>query len=179
MDREAWHTAVHGVTKELDRIEQLNWTELMNLWKFIIHYILWVFEHLHTKSFRIPKEKKSKLELRPGWRLFISEGVELECKKFSCDFWKKKKKSKDKRKEKRGHLTKSYFKARNNTYLDSCLALYSSLTWLGNGHCKLVPTVNGMKYIENHRQQCKRSFLKTLFKKKKQNTTLFPLPLAT
>ena len=92
MDREAWHTAVHGATNS--RTELSNWTELMNLWKFIIHYILWVFENLHTKSFRIPKEKKSKLELRPGWRLLISEGVELECKKFSCDFWKKKSKEK-------------------------------------------------------------------------------------
>jgi len=53
MDREAWRAAVHGVTKS--RIELSNWTELMNLWKFIIHYILWVFENLHTKLFRIPK----------------------------------------------------------------------------------------------------------------------------
>ena len=29
MDREAWHAAVHGVTK-LDMIEQLNWTDLNN-----------------------------------------------------------------------------------------------------------------------------------------------------
>ena len=27
MDREAWHAAVHGVQKESDRTEQLNWTE--------------------------------------------------------------------------------------------------------------------------------------------------------
>ena len=28
MDREAWHAAIHGVAKELDMTEQLNWTEL-------------------------------------------------------------------------------------------------------------------------------------------------------
>ena len=27
MVREAWHAAVHGVNKELDMTEQLNWTE--------------------------------------------------------------------------------------------------------------------------------------------------------
>ena len=27
MDREAWHVAIHGVNKELDTTEQLNWTE--------------------------------------------------------------------------------------------------------------------------------------------------------
>ena len=28
MDREAWHAAVHGVTKKLDTGERLDWTEL-------------------------------------------------------------------------------------------------------------------------------------------------------
>ena len=28
MDREAWHAAIHGVTKKLDTTERLNWTEL-------------------------------------------------------------------------------------------------------------------------------------------------------
>ena len=41
IDREAWHAAVHGVAKELDMTEWLNWTDgkskiwtmyLMNLW---------------------------------------------------------------------------------------------------------------------------------------------------
>ena len=27
MDREAWHAAVHGVCKELDMTERLNWTD--------------------------------------------------------------------------------------------------------------------------------------------------------
>ena len=27
MDREAWRSAVHGGPKELDKTEQLNWTE--------------------------------------------------------------------------------------------------------------------------------------------------------
>ena len=31
MDREAWHAAVHGVTKELEPTEQLNWTELTSM----------------------------------------------------------------------------------------------------------------------------------------------------
>ena len=32
MDREAWHTTVHGVTKELDTAEQLNWTDMPIKW---------------------------------------------------------------------------------------------------------------------------------------------------
>ena len=31
VDREAWHSAAHGVTKELDTTERLNWTDLWGL----------------------------------------------------------------------------------------------------------------------------------------------------
>ena len=31
MDREAWHAAIHGVRKESDTTERLNWTELINV----------------------------------------------------------------------------------------------------------------------------------------------------
>ena len=30
VDREAWHAAIHGVSKESDMIERLNWTELIS-----------------------------------------------------------------------------------------------------------------------------------------------------
>ena len=34
MDREAWGAAVHGVNKEMDITEQLNWTELNMFYTF-------------------------------------------------------------------------------------------------------------------------------------------------
>ena len=36
MDREAWHAAIHGVNKESDTTERLNWTELIYIY---VHYI--------------------------------------------------------------------------------------------------------------------------------------------
>ena len=42
MDREAWHAVVHGVAKESDMTERLNWTELKmdTLFGFILKKLL-------------------------------------------------------------------------------------------------------------------------------------------
>ena len=58
-----------------------------------IHYTLFLFceclKMFILKSSEYQQLKKGKLELRPGWRLVISEGADFESGKLSCDFWKK------------------------------------------------------------------------------------------
>ena len=48
MDREAWHAAVHGVTKSQTQLS--NWTELNWKWKFNWHEFLWVFLNFSSCS---------------------------------------------------------------------------------------------------------------------------------
>lgn len=71
--------------------------------------------------------------------------------------------------KKKEDLVKSYFKTRNNIHLDSYLALFSSLIGQSNWPCRLVPSVNRVKYTANHSEQCKNSFPQTAL----------PLPLMT
>ena len=52
MDREAWRTAIHGVRKESDTTEQLNWTELTHNLRMerCMQYIL---ERAPTKKLKL------------------------------------------------------------------------------------------------------------------------------
>ena len=47
MDREAWHAAVHGVTKSQTWLTELNWTELSLSWIFLS----WNIHNLKERSY--------------------------------------------------------------------------------------------------------------------------------
>ena len=43
MDREAWHATIHGIAKESDTTEWLNWTELASMWNEHNCTVIWTF----------------------------------------------------------------------------------------------------------------------------------------
>ena len=50
MDREAWHAAVHGVTKSQTRLSEVNWTELAILWNSAFKWVYLSFSPLPFAS---------------------------------------------------------------------------------------------------------------------------------